>query len=296
MTAASIVTPILERSATNPALRKLLAMRHDHPAAAPRLARFLGTSQRTAQRIQLGFEAAGDGHGFNSSRDAIEQSGYRVVHSVSVACVVVDSLALQDRWPEHDEFWIWAYMHSTVASILGEAAGRHQDAAFSATLLRNLGHLLIERSRPEAHADVRNRISNGVLLVEAERAVLGFTHLDVMRELAAGWDLDASVMPVFDEQPEQGSVGRLFWKAKRSLHRERLRDPFDPIDLSLQPLDPELHNAIEGAGGIRGALSWAAGYIAAAFVEGNVPDRLANELIAPGGPVARGDDGHRSVA
>ncbi len=298
MTAASIVTPLLEHSAENRPLRTLLAMRQDHPAASPRLARALGASQIVAQRIKLGHEAVGSGLRFTSARDAIEQSGYRVVHSVAVACVVVDGLALEDSWPEHAAFWTWAFTHATIASILAEAAKRHEDAAFSATLLRNVGHLLIERSHPEARVVIREHVFRGASHVEAEQTTLGFTHLDVMRELADGWGLDEGVMPVFDEQPERGSVGRVFWKAKRSLHREGVHDAFDPIDLPPEPLDLELHELILASGGIRGVLSWSAGYIASAFLHGDVADTFPVESIAPHVTENRSqdDEEHSAVA
>lgn len=297
ITASSIVSPLLQPSAENTPLRRLLALRQDHPAASPRLASAIGESQVVAQRISLGYDAVGDRLSFNSSRDAIEHSGYRVIHSVAVACVVVDSLALEDSWPQHAAFWTWAFTHSAIASILAGAAGRHEDAAFSAALLRNVGHLLIERSHPEARAVIREHVSGGASLVEAEQTTLGFTHLDVMRELAVSWGLDESVMPVFDVQPERGSVGRVFWKAKRSLHREGVHDPFDPIDLPNQPLDLELHDFIESAGGIGGVLSWSAGYIASAFLNGDVGAALLGSLVpdAPDHP-AQDDDEHLDVA
>lgn len=281
MTPASIVTPLLEHSPENPALRRFLAMRQNHPAASPQLAHAIGASQIVAQRIRLGYDAVGERPTFNSPRDAIEHSGYRIIHSVAIACALVDGLALEDSWPEHAAFWTWAFTHSTIASMLAEAVGRHEDAAFSASLLRNIGHLPIERGHPEERTVIREHVVHGATLVEAERTALGFTHLDVMRELSAAWGLDEAVMPVFDEQPERGSVGRMFWKAKRSLHREGAHDPFDQIDLPHEPLDLALHDFIESSGGIGGVLSWSGAYIASAFLHGDVADTLPIESIAP---------------
>ena len=71
MTPASIVTPLLEHSPENPALRSFLAIRQNHPAASPQLAHAIGASQIVAQRIRLGYDAVGERPTFNSPRDAI---------------------------------------------------------------------------------------------------------------------------------------------------------------------------------------------------------------------------------
>jgi len=277
---ASIVTPVIERQ-QDAALRRLLTLREDRPDAAPKLARYLGGTQLVTQRIRLGYDAYEARPQFTSARDAIEDSGYSVVHSLAVACATVDALGLEGTWPDEARFWVWTCSHALMSMLIAEAAPQHRDIAFAGTFLRNVGQLLIRQHLGPDDDRIATAVEGGATVIEAEQSVLGFTHLDLMREIAARWELGPELMSVFDEFPEPGSVGRLFWKAKRTLHRLGMIDPSGPMDVAGAPLHPELEQFIASVGGIHGFVRLSNPYLASTFISGEARADIAiDQLLA----------------
>jgi HDOD domain-containing protein len=277
---ASIVEPIIQREAGG-GLRHLLALREERPDAGPKLARYLGSTQLVTQRIKLAYDVSEIQPPFNSARHAIEESGYRGVHSSAVACLTVDALELEQTWPSEGPFWVWTCSHSLMSMVMAEGAPQHRDMAFAGTFLRNVGHLLIKQQLASEHGPIARAVTQGATAVEAERSILGFTHLDVMREVAEAWQLDQELLHAFEEFPERGSIGRLFWKAKRTLHRLGLSDPSGPMEVTGAPLHPELAQFIGSVGGVRGLVRLASPFLASAFVSADAqPDSVIEELLA----------------
>ena len=124
-------------------------------------------------------------------RDAIIRVGTMDVAALGLASEVMrifrgipkGQFSMNDFW-EHS---LWTACYS---EALAPSAARRQSAPiWLCGLLHDVGKLLLARNAPAEYAQVLDQVGTGVVLLDAERETLGFTHAQVGAELLETWRL-----------------------------------------------------------------------------------------------------------
>ena len=84
------------------------------------------------------------------------------------------------------------------AEIARALGGHRSEDASIATMMHNLGHLLVARLLPEEFDSIGQRIRAGEAQDAACRAVLGMTYQQVGKEVATRWNLPATIVSVIE--------------------------------------------------------------------------------------------------
>jgi len=95
------------------------------------------------------------------------------------------------------EFWLHSIKTAIIARHLAlqNASVIDHDAFFTAGLLHDIGRLVIVQERPDSIVDVEQlMIDAGIDIVMAENKILGFTHMDVSREIMKNWELPSMLV------------------------------------------------------------------------------------------------------
>ena len=82
-------------------------------------------------------------------RDAVVLLGFRAVRSATLASCVIDALP-PGQVVEYERFWHFSVSVGMLAEVLGRAERLHQDKAFTAGVLHNIGRLALDQRLPEA--------------------------------------------------------------------------------------------------------------------------------------------------
>ncbi|MGE3962041.1 MAG: HDOD domain-containing protein [Dehalococcoidia bacterium] len=126
-------------------------------------------------------------------RDAVVLLGFRQVRSTLLATSAIRSMPSYEHI-EAGAFWRHSIVVGLLAELIARHEGVHQDEAFTAGVLHNVGRLALEQARPEQFGRARElAIGRGVSMHEAERLVLGFTDAEVGGALARRWDFPAEL-------------------------------------------------------------------------------------------------------
>lgn len=121
--------------------------------------------------------------------------GFREVQRLALALGVGGSLKRKGKCREEEAHALWHHSVMTAHAatlILPEIRPLEVDSsiAFTAGLMHDIGKLVLaEALTPEMLLDLRNRVTGGTSLWEAERAVLGASHSDVGAYLLQTWHL-----------------------------------------------------------------------------------------------------------
>jgi len=121
-------------------------------------------------------------------RDAVVLLGFRAVRSATLASCVIDANPGSNHL-DYREFWQFSVTVGMLAEVLGRAERLHQDEAFTAGVLHNIGRLALDQHHPQAMAAaLQYARQQDVSLVEAERSVIGWTSADLGGALAVHWN------------------------------------------------------------------------------------------------------------
>lgn len=126
----------------------------------------------------------------------------------------LSALALVGRWFNQEiagygwqqgDFCRLSLVTAVAAEYLAERTG-HADpgAAYAAGLVHEIGKMAVAYSCADAFGDIRTlQREQGVAWVEAERAVLGYCHVDAGAELLRRWNFPANLIaPVLHNPPK----------------------------------------------------------------------------------------------
>lgn len=198
-------------------------------------------------------------------RDAVVLLGFRAVRSATLASCVIDTLpggAVLDPMTA----WRFSVATGLLAEVLARASQRHQDEAFTAGVLHNIGRLALDQHRPRELMASRNLSrQQGVPLPEAQRLVLGYTDADLGGALALHWNFpeplaDAVAHHQLDVNalPNPASVTALVVRARLFARSHGVNDGFEVPD-ERPPADAEwgsgrVNTALNQSGGIDGIL------------------------------------------
>lgn len=124
-----------------------------------------------------------------SIQDAIVILGFKAVESLVTTAAIVDSLKLPPMtWFDQSTFWRHSLATAVCARQLAGLTGFKPNVAFTAGLLHDIGRLLLIVCYPEPYRTaVARKKELDCMLVDAEREVLGLTHMEAGEALASHW-------------------------------------------------------------------------------------------------------------
>lgn len=193
-------------------------------------------------------------------RDAVVLLGFRAVRSATLASCVIDTLpggAVMDAMTA----WRFSVTTGLLAEVLARATQTHQDEAFTAGVLHNIGRLALDQQRPRELLASRNLArQRGLPLVEAQRLVLGYTDADLGGALALHWNFpDALADAVahhhldMNALPNPNSVTAFVIRARIFARANGINDGFDV------PEEPERPEEEWGSGRVNTTLNQSGG-------------------------------------
>jgi HD-like signal output (HDOD) protein len=198
-------------------------------------------------------------------RDAVVLLGFRAVRSATLASCVIDTLPGGDVI---DAVTAWRFSVTTglLAEVLARASRTHQDEAFTAGVLHNIGRLALDQRRPRELADSRMVAEHqGIPIEEAQRQVLGFTDADLGGALALHWNFPEPLARAVarhhlnvDELPDPDSLEAYVVRARMFARANGITDGFDPPERHPRPANEwtqgRVNTTLNQSGGIDGIL------------------------------------------
>ena len=197
-------------------------------------------------------------------RDAVVLLGFRTVRATTLASCVIDTL----HSPTHvnyDEFWYHSVSTGMLAEMLARAEGIHQDQAFTAGVLHNIGVMALDQVRPDLMAETLEYAAEHKLSVSAaQQAILGYTDADLGGALAGRWQFPVELveairnhaMPL-DQLPDRRSLTAFVMRARMLARSYGVPDGIDHPERQEPPEEwtmPPLSVALKRAGGVEGVL------------------------------------------
>ena len=198
-------------------------------------------------------------------RDAVVLLGFRAVRSATLASCVIDTLP-GGTVLDPATAWRYSVTVGLLAEVLARATQMHQDEAFTAGVLHNIGRLALDQHRPRELMASRNLArQQGVTLPEAQRLVLGYTDADLGGALALHWNFPEALADAVAHHhldvnalPNPQSVTAFVVRARLFARSNGINDGFDVPE---QPPKPEtewssgrVNTALNQSGGIDGIL------------------------------------------
>ena len=198
-------------------------------------------------------------------RDAVVLLGFRAVRSATLASCVIDTLPGGQLL---DPMTAWRFSVTTglLAEVLSRATQMHQDEAFTAGVLHNIGRLALDQHRPRELLASRTLASQRQLtMMEAQRQVLGFTDADLGGALALHWNFPEPLARAvarhhldLDALPDPNSLEAFVIRARIFARANGITDGFEEADPDLDAA-PEwssgrINTTLNQSGGIDGIL------------------------------------------
>ena len=204
-------------------------------------------------------------------RDAVVLLGFRAVRSATLASCVIDALP-PGQVLDYERFWHFSVSVGMLAELLGRAERIHQDEAFTAGVLHNVGRLALDQRLPQVlQLAVRLAERDGVPLRDAEAQLLGFTDADLGGALALHWNFPQPLAESVarhnldvDQLPDPRSLAAFVVRARLYCRAYGLSDGADPARRDEPPAEwarPPLSLALRRAGGMDGVLERAEAFI-----------------------------------
>lgn len=245
---------------------RVLLLTESERFSAHELALVISSDQAlTAKTLRLANSAY---YGFprriTTVRDAVVLLGFRAVRAATLATCLVDAMPGSNTL-DYGEFWHFSLTVGTTAELLARAEGAHQDEAFTAGVLHNIGRLALDQFVPEGFAEAVSRSREHRLrMADAERAVLGYTDAQLGGALALHWNFpealaDAVRNHALDPRvlPEPASLTASVVRARLFVRSYGLPDGLERDEPCDQPAEwslPPLSVALSRGGGIQGLL------------------------------------------
>lgn len=205
-------------------------------------------------------------------RDAVVLLGFRAVRSATLASCVIDALP-GGRILDPMTAWRYSVTVGLLAEVLAHAGKQHQDEAFTAGVLHNIGRMAMDQQRPrELLASLRLARREGTTVAEAQRAVLGFTDADLGGALARHWNFPEPLAHAVERHhldvgalPDPRSLEAFVVRARLFARANGITDGFEVYDDIPDPA-PEWQSGPLGAalfqnGGLDGILERVSAFI-----------------------------------
>lgn len=198
-------------------------------------------------------------------RDAVVLLGFRAVRSATLASCVIDTLP-GGSVLDAQTAWRFSVTVGLLAEVLARATQTHQDEAFTAGVLHNIGRLALDQHRPRELLASRNLArQEGITLPEAQRLVLGYTDADLGGALALHWNFpDALANAVAHHHldvnalPDPASVTAFVIRARLFARAHGINDGFEVVEAPPKPeaewCSGRVNVTLSQSGGIDGIL------------------------------------------
>ena len=197
-------------------------------------------------------------------RDAVVLLGFRAVRSAMLASCVIDALP-PGTVLDYERFWHFSVSTGMLAEVLGRAERLHQDEAFTAGVLHNIGRLALDQHLPQAlQLSLRLAERDGLPLPEAERTVLGFSDAELGGALALHWNFPEALADAVahhqldvDHLPDPRSLAAFVVRARIFCRASGISDGAEPAQREDAPAEwskPPISVALRRAGGVDGVL------------------------------------------
>ena len=256
---------------------KILQLGDDHQFSAHELATVIASDQvLTARLLRLANSAYyGASRRIGTVRDAVVLLGFRTVHQVALAACLVDSPRRLSNL-DYNSFWQFSIATGLLAEILARVEGRHQDVAFTAGVLHNIGLLTLDQQRPQVLTEVLTRArQQHETLHQAERGLLGFTDAELGGALALHWNFPEELAQAvssharLDAPPPEESLAAVVARARIFARSYGLSDGLlehpDPRPEAREWEQGPLSVTLEREGGMDRILERADAFLAAAL-------------------------------
>ncbi|TAJ21176.1 MAG: HDOD domain-containing protein [Dehalococcoidia bacterium] len=207
-------------------------------------------------------------------RDAVVLLGFRAVRSATLASCVIETVP-GGKVLDAMQAWRYSMVVGLLAEVLARASKRHQDEAFTAGILHNIGRLALDQHRPRQLAEAKRIAEERALpAAEAEREVFGFTSSEVGGALALHWNFPSDLAAVVaghqldvDALPDPESLSAYVIRARMFARAASITDGFEtPVkrqgpDVWDQPL---VQKQMTQSGGMDGILDRVDAFLASA--------------------------------
>ena len=242
--------------------QKILAL-DEAKFAAHELAGIISTDQAlTAKLLRL---ANSPYYGFarriNTARDAVVLLGFRSVRSAALTSCLMQT-GVPSGNIDYDAFWQFSIATGILAEVLARTERAHQDEAFTAGVLHQIGLLALDQGRPYALGQALTaHHQRGISLQDAEREILGFSDAELGGALALHWNFPETLASAvrdhaqgLDRLPDPRSLTACVLRARMFVRAYGLPDGVapaaDPTDAPEEWARPPLSTALEQTGGM----------------------------------------------
>ncbi len=246
---------------------RVLEIAEGEQFSAHELAQAVSSDQAlTAKLLRLSNSAY---YGFprriSTVRDAVVLLGFRAVRSATLASCVIDTLP-GGRVLDAMTAWRYSVTVGLLAEVLARATKRHQDEAFTAGVLHNIGRMALDVHRPrELRASLVLMERQEMPLMEAQRTILGFTDAELGGALAMHWNFPEPLAQAVERHrldvnalPDPSSLEAFVVRARMFARANGISDGFE-VDPGRPVSQPEWHSgavasALHQSGGMDGIL------------------------------------------
>lgn len=185
-----------------------------------------------------------------SLREAVVLLGFKRIRDIFVSICFSTILVVPDNGFNFRQLWHHCLAVAECTGQLANLSGQDPDFAFTAGLLHDIGILVIAVLFPEEFSLI---VSNSTTpLIETERRILGFDHLEIGSKAAQHWNLPVAIQDAIAQHltpPQTGdciSLGTLVYSANLLIVKaddsEKLADDL-AIYTALRLLDISIKDA-----------------------------------------------------
>lgn len=133
-----------------------------------------------------------------SLRDAILLLGLNRVKDLLIGVCFAKVLPERHKDFDYGAFWYHSMAVADCSRQLANHTGISQDIAFTAGLLHDIGRLVLVFLFPEAFSRILADHQPDIPLIEAERRILGFDHVEIGSEAAKHWNFPVPILEAIE--------------------------------------------------------------------------------------------------
>lgn len=261
-----IVDDVAELQPLGSIATRILELTEGDRFSAHELATVISSDQAlTAKMLRLSNSAY---YGFprriTTVRDAVVLLGFRAVRSATLASCVIDAIGATSRI-DRQRFWQFSITVGMLAEVMGRAERTHQDEAFTAGVVHNIGRLALDQHYPDLLGTVRRDAQErDISIHQAERERYGWTDADVGGGLALHWNFPQPLVEAVRQHAlpagqigDQRSLAALVVRSRAFAHAHGMTDGIE-AEMQATPAPewsaPPLMGAMQRAGGMDGVL------------------------------------------
>ncbi|MPZ98198.1 MAG: HDOD domain-containing protein [Dehalococcoidia bacterium] len=207
-------------------------------------------------------------------RDAVVLIGFRAVRSATLVSCVMSNMP-ESELLDGEAFWHHALSVGTLAELLARTEGIHQDHAFTAGVLHNLGLLALDQHRPDLlRESLELAREAGTTRHDAQLERFGWTDAELGGALALHWSFPPPLVAAIRDHAvpiavisDAHSLTAFVLRARIFARSFGESDGIEPMTREEPPAEwaeRPLATALQQAGGVDGVRERAAAFFAAA--------------------------------